>query len=123
MKEFIATALLNKHHIAITSYTLFPDVIVPALRRMGLSSAEIERIHHVAFLPADQRIGKSPHLEQAMQLCNIVDKSQVYLIDDSTNNCKLAKIAGYKVILVPAEEDAAADYLVPLLNIARFTPV
>ena len=119
MRNFISNALLRKHSVAITSYTLFPDVIIPTLRRMGLTSEEISCIQIVAFLPSDQRRGKGLHLEQAMQLSNVLDKSQVYLIDDSHNNCKLAQNAGFKVVMVPAEENASAEYLAPLLNIVN----
>ena len=118
MKRFIQEGLKNGHKFAITSYTMFPEAFNPALRRMGLTEDEITQIPQVAFLPMDQRVGKAGHMAQAMEQTGIEDKTKVYLIDDSSNNCRVAKKGGFKVVEVDDDLNAPPDYLTDVTSIA-----
>jgi len=111
LKDVIQTALKSGHKIAITSFTLFPEVIKPTLVKIGLAEEEIKQIHLECFLLQDQQQGKIPHMIQAMDHFNIDDRSQVILIDDNSNNCQTARANGFKAVDVPVEPDAAPEYL------------
>ena len=119
MKELIQTSLANGHKVAITSYNQYREVFLPTLTRMGLSREEIAQIKVVSFLPEDQSIGKTPHMETAMVATGISDKSQVYLIDDSESNCMIAQSNGFNPIKVPEEANAESTYLRNPLEMAK----
>jgi hypothetical protein len=89
-KNFIQLSLSNGHKVAVTTYSLYPEVVNPTLKHMGLSDSEINQVEIIAFLPKDQSIGKTGHIKKAMETFQISDKSIVYLIDDSDNNCNVA---------------------------------
>jgi hypothetical protein len=118
-KQFIQLALSNGHKIAVTTYSKFPEVISPTFRKMGLTEEEISQIVQVAFLPMDQRVGKGGHIEEAMQKTGVLDRANVWLVDDSANNCNLARASGYKVVEVPEPADAAPDYYRSLFEAAQ----
>lgn len=118
-KLFIQSALNNGHKVAITSYSEYPEVIIPTFKKMGLNDDEINQIIKISFLPNDQRIGKQQHIELAMKTTGISDKTNVYLIDDSKHNCKIAKLLGFNVVLVPEAQDATPEYLNNVIEIAK----
>jgi hypothetical protein len=118
MKQFIQTALGNGHKVAVTTYSLFPEVCTPTFLRMGLSTDEIAQIPCVAFLPKDQSQGKTQHIQQAMQLTGITDKSSVVLVDDSENNCQVAHTSGCLFVKVPESKDAKPDYICTAVSLA-----
>jgi len=118
-RQFVQLALANGHKIAITTYSKYPEVISPTLRKMGLSDNEILQIVEVAFLPLDQRVGKGGHIEEAMRKTGVNDRANVWLVDDSANNCNLARNAGYSVVEVPEDRDASPEYFLPLLAAAQ----
>lgn len=118
-KQFIRLALSNGHKVAVTTYSKYPEVIVPTFQKMGLLEEEIDQIIQVAYLPPDQRVGKGGHIETAMRQCNVTDRANVWLIDDSSNNCSMARSAGYNVVEVSDDIDASADYFQPLMAAAQ----
>ena len=54
-KQFIQLAIANGHKVAVTTYSQYPEVITPTLKKMGLEEGEVTQIVQVAFLPVDQR--------------------------------------------------------------------
>lgn len=88
------TILSNGHHIAITTWSLYPEVIRPTLRKLGLSEAEIAKIHIESGFPHVMNDGKKGHIARAKQHFEITDNKNVFLIDDDENNILLAREEG-----------------------------
>ena len=97
----------NNDKIAITSFNDYGGVIIlPYLKSLGLTYKEIESIHiEYGRCPNTKKehesIGKSLHIQGAMQHFGIVKKSNVILIDDCPTNTKVALEFGYNAVLVP----------------------
>ena len=119
MKAFIESSIQAGHKVAITSFTSYPEVIEPTLKKMGLSDETISKIDRVAFLPKDQSQGKAQHMDIAMQNAGITDKSKVTLIDDDERNCRIARRAGMNAIEVPTEKNAPPSYIHEASRIAE----
>ena len=80
------------HQIAITSYTGYASAMPQALRALGLSEAEVEKIRIEGGFPTGSQsvVGKNEHIQKAMQHFHISDPMQVALIDDSYDNISIA---------------------------------
>jgi hypothetical protein len=88
-------ALLKKgHHIAITTWGEYPEVIPPTLRKLGLTEAEIAEIHIESGFPTSLTQGKSEHITRAKRHFGITDNRHVWLIDDDEKNIAQAKKEG-----------------------------
>lgn len=113
IKNLFSTILTNNHFLAITSYTNFDTIIKPILKRIGLTDSELNKILVVGGFPntggklGTERIipafGKQLHIDKAITHfgCESLPKSDVILIDDSSNNCGIAELYGHTVCLVP----------------------
>ncbi len=86
--------LSNGHHIAITTWSEYPEVIVPTLQKLGLNSEEIAQIHVESGIPPSQEAGKSGHIARAKQHFGITDNKNVFLIDDDEDNILQARKEG-----------------------------
>lgn len=58
-----------------------------------------------------------------MEMFNFTDKSKVYLIDDSDNNCNVAINEGMNAILVPENKNATPEYLIEVTQIASISAI
>lgn len=108
LRESIRTALNMGHKVAITSFTLFPEVVIPTLEAIGLSRQEIEQIYVVGGFPRDNdfNLGKIDHIQEAMKHFAITNKDNVMLVDDTNNNLRIAKRNGFRnTVLVASDED------------------
>lgn len=119
MLEFMRSALQNGHNIAITTFSSYLTGFLPTLQAIGLSAAEIDQIIFIPFLPKDRAAGKNEHIALAMKRFNIIDPSQVYLIDDDERNCSMAVSSGYNAVIVPKEAAAGPEYLIGVSEIAK----
>ncbi|MBU6184693.1 MAG: hypothetical protein KGO98_05480, partial [Rickettsiales bacterium] len=100
----IRTTLKQGHKIAITTLSEYPEVIGPALHKLGLTEDEIREIKIIAGLSSTHFPGKLKHIKKAMAHFGITTEQSVYLIDDDRENCALAKKNGYGVIKVEATD-------------------
>lgn len=103
----IRDALSDGHHIAITSFTLYPEIIPIVLKRMGLTGSEIAAIRIEGGFPVDgpgSPNRKNEHIEKAMQYFEVKDPKHVLLADDDKLNIEKAKEAGYLGVLIPVDE-------------------
>lgn len=123
----IQTARKNGHKIAITSWTLYPEVVKPTLERLlrkdyGLTQDDIDNIFIVGGFPtSDDRLdpygfgypdtekGKSLHIEKAMEHYKLNKTTPVVLIDDSAHNFEFLE-DGQVGILVPREPKPDGSY-------------
>lgn len=117
MYTIIKKALDKGHYVAITSFTSFPEVFEPTLRRLGLTNSEIGRIGKYYGFPSKRSTYKCEHIESAMRDTNIQDRTLVYLIDDDNLNCDKAIEEGYHAIVVPCEDSSSDEYLNCLLDV------
>lgn len=122
-------AINNGHKVAITSFTLFPEVAVPTLRAIFATVTPpltqqqvnyyVNKICVVGGFPsngaADSNMpgfyGKEEHIQAAMRFfarqgVNI-NRANAVLVDDSTANINLARAKG-PVVEVPADNTSAA---------------
>ena len=119
LREVIQLALRNGHHVAITSFTSFPESFAPTLEKLGLSPAEINVIPGFAGYPAISNVRKNDHLRQAMAKFDMKSNSLVWLIDDDPVNCSKAREEGFHAVQVPVgPEDNSTDYLQEILKAA-----
>ncbi|WP_425360091.1 MULTISPECIES: HAD family hydrolase [unclassified Candidatus Tisiphia] len=97
--------LLNKgYKVAITSHTRYPDTIKPALKKMGLTEKQIEKIDIITGVPTGGiKMGKNLHIEEAMRLNGITDYFNVVLVDDDVRNLNEAQKIGVHAILVGSD--------------------
>jgi hypothetical protein len=123
----IKSILANGHKVAVTSYTLYPEVVAPTFRRMGLSENEISQIAIVGGFPeADGHLdltgkkglhaphGKQPHILEAKNILSALDY-KVILIDDSPGNIKKARQDNHIGIEAP-KGGRSEEYLIELLG-------
>ena len=109
----IETAIDNGHKVAVTTYSLFPEVCEPAMKKLGLAADIITQIPCIAYLPQDQSSGKTRHMIDALEAHNLpsdTHPSKLMLIDDSANNCHVAQKTGFLHVKVP-DDPSAIDYL------------
>lgn len=97
--------------IVITSFTNFPELVLPILRNLGLTDAELNKIGVIGGFPrAGSRGNKNEHLNAAMMLTGA---RFPFLIDDSETNIQAA-LAVYgpgSALLVPeASREGSIDY-------------
>lgn len=120
LREVIQLALRNGHHVAITSFTSFPESFIPTLEKLGLSPAEIDVIPGFAGYPVASHVRKNDHLRQAMAKFKKKSNSLVWLIDDDPVNCSKAMEEGFHAVQVPVGPDEnSADYLQAILKAAN----
>ncbi len=105
----IHSALKNGHKIAITSLSEYPEIIIPALQKLGLTEEEIIKIKIIAGPSSSLYPGKLNHIKKAMKAFSITKKESVYLIDDNEKNCIIANENGYGAFKVLAED--SGEYL------------
>ena len=113
--NFFRLAIENNHKIAITTFSAYPEVISPTLRILGLLEEEIIKIKIISGPPINKELGKLEHIEKAMSFFHIVEKSDVYLIDDSIENYQLAIIGGYNAVKVPIEDSIEYFQELPII--------
>jgi hypothetical protein len=92
--EIFKQILSNGHHIAITTWSEYPEVIVPTLQKLGLNPAEIAMIHIESGLPQSGQDRKSQHIKRAKKHFGIEDNIRVCLIDDDERNIIQARKEG-----------------------------
>jgi len=112
------TLISEGHNIAITSYTLYPEIVKPTLKAIGLRDDQIEKIHVEGFLPKNQLQGKGEHMKKAMKHFGVTNKAHALLVDDSENNIKKAKDEGYQSVNVPKTPNPNPEYLNTTLSLA-----
>lgn len=100
----IRTTLKQGHKIAITTLSDYPEVIAPALQKLGLTEDEIREIKIIAGPSSSSYRGKLKHIKKAMDHFGITTEQLVYLIDDDQENCSLAEKNGYGAIKVEATD-------------------
>ena len=100
----IRTTLKQGHKIAITTLSEYPEVIEPALHKLGLTEDEIREIKIIAGPSSSSYPGKLKHIKKAMYHFGITTEQSVYLIDDNEVNCSLAEKNGYGAIKVEATD-------------------
>ena len=127
LKEAIQLALQNGHHVAITSFTSYPETFIPTLEKLGLSKDEIDLIPGISGFPASNNVGKNDHIRQAMARFGINNNKSVWLIDDDPSNCDRARAEGFQAVVVPVnnnskgsvqDRDSDQDYLREVLKAA-----
>ncbi len=96
----IRKTLKHGHKIAITTLSEYPEVIEPALQKLGLTEDEINKVKIINGPSSTLYPGKLKHIKKAMDHFKITTEQSVYLIDDDEKNCFLAKKNGYSVIKV-----------------------
>ena len=94
----IRMTLKHGHKIAITTLSEYPEVIEPALQKLGLTEDEINKVKIIAGPSSTLYPGKLKHIRKAMDHFGVTTKQSVYLIDDNKENCSLAKKNGYGAI-------------------------
>lgn len=114
----IETAITNGHLVAITSYTIYPEMILFTLKKIGLSENIISKVKIITGLPINEnqlsmevvqepyeKIGKRLHIQKAIQWGKEqgfqIENENIILVDDSEKNINVAKEDGHKTILVP----------------------
>lgn len=95
------------HKIAITTWSDYPEVIVPTLKHIGLNDAEIKQIFIASGLPEDQTSRKETHIERAKKHFSIQNNKHVVLIDDDQMNVLHAQKNGQIGILVEPDDNNA----------------
>jgi len=105
----IRMTLKHGHKIAITTLSEYPEVIEPALQKLGLTEDEINKVKIIAGPSSTLYPGKLKHIRKAMDHFGVTTKQSVYLIDDNKENCSVAKKNGYGVIR--AETADSVEYL------------
>lgn len=131
--EFFRMATANGHQVSIVTNTLFPGIVPVILASKGLSAEEIaattlvagqvdyvdgSELPQVRLQPTCSEslmlsAGKQLHMLQAERQLNGVgtsrDSGSYVLIDDDTDNLRVAKIAGCRIIHLPGCTDYAAS--------------
>lgn len=110
------TILNNGHHLAITTWSEYPEVIAPTLQKLGLTEAEIAQIHIEAGIPASLELRKSTHIAKAKQHFGVNDNQHVFLIDDDEDNILQARKEG-QTGFHAASPKTNTDYLQNILNV------
>lgn len=105
----IRRILKHDHKIAITTLSDYPEIIEPALQKLGLSKEEINKVKIIAGPSSTIYPGKLKHIKKAMDHFEITTEQSVYLIDDNEENCSLAEKNGYCAIKVETKE--SREYL------------
>lgn len=106
MLAAIRQALAHGHKVAILSFTLYPEVILPTLRALRdndgsqLSEEEIRQICVIGGFPSDNKpdstpLGKEEHIAAAVNFFKAkgvnIERSDVMLVDDTTRNLTIAQ--------------------------------
>lgn len=100
----IHEALNTGNHVAILSFTSYPEIIAPTLLEMGLTEDDVSKIFIKGGFPSGgprSRSGKNEHIQAAKDHFGISNNGNIILVDDSSSNIAAASQAGYKTIFVP----------------------
>ncbi len=113
--------LKKGHYLAITTWSEYPEVIAPTLKKLGLTETEIAKIHIESGLPASSNHFKSKHIERAKKHFGVTDNSQVWLIDNDEQNIAQARKEGQINIAVrnPHTSTSYLDIIHIFLNQRR----
>ncbi len=131
--KVITSAIDNGHKIAIVSFTLYPEVVIPTLVAILGENAKqyIRQICIVGGFPSDNNpdatpLGKSEHIKAAQaHFENFGFKigiQDTILVDDTTRNLDIACEMGMpkeNTIRVSKAPNAEADYLHALNEIVK----
>lgn len=110
-------SILSKgHHIAITTWSEYPEVIAPTLRKLGLNPEEIAQIHIESGIPSSLEGRKSNHIARAKQHFGITNNKNVFLIDDDELNILQAQHEGQVGIHV-ASPKTNKEYLQDIIKL------
>ena len=112
--------LRKGHRLAITTWSEYPEVIIPTLKKLGLTAVEIDMIHIVNGLPNTAQDRKSLHIQNAKKHFGIEDDANVCLIDDDEKNINQAIKDGQIGIHVK-DAQRNTEYLDQLKNILKPT--
>lgn len=96
MRGLIKQALEKGHKIAITSFTYYGAIIKPALKAMGLSEEEIEKIDIIAHPSKDTSNDRSEHIREAMANAGIDKEERVVFVDSRPDVVKELEQKGFK---------------------------
>jgi len=114
MCSAIKAALKNGNKVAITSFTLYPEVLLPALQMLSdteknrLTEQELSQIFIVGGFPsagASSPLAKQEHILTAMIHFGITQNTNVMLVDDSEKNVTVARANGMLATFVPTQPD------------------
>jgi hypothetical protein len=108
--ETFRSILKNDHHLAITAWNEYPEVIPWILRILGLTEDEIAKVHIESGFPTSFDQGKSEHIEKAKKHFNVTDNRFVWLIDDDEKHIAQAKKDGQLTVHVTTPQ-TSTDYL------------
>lgn len=115
MKTTIMDIIDSGNYVAITSFTLFPEVIKPTLEKMGLEKQYLDAILIVGGFPSDNKpnttpLGKEEHIQAARTHFQIENPEDVMLVDDSSRNIAIAKLHKHATVEVPKQPDPEPNY-------------
>lgn len=83
--------LLNDEvKVVIASFSQYPEIIEVALKHIGLTCEEAEKIDIICGAPKDRFAGKNEHIRLAMDLSDIKDTKNVIFVDDNAENINRA---------------------------------
>tara|TARA_R110002110_G_scaffold415800_1_gene656277 strand:+ start:34093 stop:35835 length:1743 start_codon:yes stop_codon:yes gene_type:complete len=133
LKDCMQSILREGHALAITSFTMYPEVAKTTLKAVGLSAQEISQVKVVGGYPCDVPAYTNPldsepqfpsrlpgsvfkgnpehehrkeqHIGVAMKHFGIDDPTCVILIDDSAKNINKAKQNEHVGLLVPKQHN------------------
>lgn len=130
MAQTIREAIDNNHKIAITSFTHYPEVVLPTLKKLGLEDKYIQQICIVGGYPDHGNPDKSPdgkeqHIAAAIQHFNNqgagLKREDTMLVDDSTHN--LSKVPSGATVTVPKDRNPLPTYFEAIRRFASKAPV
>ncbi|MCS5707460.1 hypothetical protein CC99x_000935 [Candidatus Berkiella cookevillensis] len=116
--DTIRYAIDNGHKVAITSFTLYPEVVLPTLQKLGLEDKYIQQICIVGGFPDhntpdNSPDGKEQHIAAAIQHFNNqgagLTRIDAMLVDDTTNNLDKAP-PGTTNVAVPKYQNLTPTY-------------
>lgn len=130
MAQTIKAIIDNGHKLAIVSFTLYPEVIIPSLHTILNSlikddertQSYLAQIAVIGGFPSDgdpdnSPLGKEEHIFAAMESYGIRNLENVLLVDDSKKNLDKAvsrtKMRAENMVLVPASKEADHNSYIP----------
>ncbi|TSJ81059.1 MAG: HAD family hydrolase [Candidatus Cardinium sp.] len=94
LKHIIDRLLAQKHKIAITTFSGYPDSIKVLLEKLGFNKDQIKNIPIIGGFPQGGVYDpncKMEHIKKAMELTGIAHHFNVVLVDDNEDNIGVAK--------------------------------
>lgn len=130
MAQTIREAIDNGHKIAITSFTHYPEVVLPTLKKLGLEDKYIQQICIVGGYPSHGKPdgspdGKEQHITAAIQHFNKqgvgLRREDTMLVDDSTHN--ISKVPSGTTVIVPRDRNPPPTYFEEIRKFASKVPI